>query len=385
MPKPFTVAMVAGELSGDNLAAPLIRALKEKYPDTRFIGIGGPAMIEAGLVSWVEMDRLSVNGLVDPLLRLPELIKILRNTGKRLISESPDVFVGIDFNFFNLLLESRLKKAGVKTVHYVSPSVWAWRQGRIKKIARSIDLMLTLYPFETAIYEKNRIKACFVGHPKADEISPLAGINKKQAARDELGLSENDKVLAVLPGSRGTEVKLSLPDFLRTAQICLHRVPGLKLLIPSANSSRRAQIEKIIQDQFSDLESMVLEGQSQQAMLAADMVLVNSGTATLEAMLLKRPMVMSYRMGKFSYAIISRMLKTDRFALPNILSGEDLVPEFIQEKAVPEDMAEKVVAGLLAAGTAQLIDKFDEIHQLLRKDAARTAAQAILDEIDVQT
>lgn len=382
MPKSLTIAMVAGELSGDNLAAPLIRELSRKSPEARFIGIGGPAMAQAGLNSWIELDRLSVNGLVDPIRRLPELIRILTSTRDRLIEAAPDVFVGVDFNVFNLLLEGMLKKAGIKTVHYVSPSVWAWRRGRIKRIARNVDLMLTLYPFETAIYEQSGINACFVGHPKADEINPSLGLTSKHQAREDLEFYDTDKVLAILPGSRGGEIKLSLPGFLETARICVKTLPELKIVIPAANDKRRQQISTLISEDFSDLNIRLLDQQSQQAMLAADMVLVNSGTATLEAMLLKRPMVMSYRLGSVTYAIVSKMLKTDKFALPNILSGEFLVPEFIQDKAVPDKMAEKVLAGLLGAGSEDLMRKFDDIHHLLRRNAAQTAAEAVLAEVD---
>ncbi|MDH5738122.1 MAG: lipid-A-disaccharide synthase, partial [Gammaproteobacteria bacterium] len=216
MSTPLKIGLVAGETSGDNLAAPLIKAIRQMHPDANIFGIGGERMVAEGMDSWVEMERLSVNGIVDPLLRLPELLRILRQTADRLIAAGTDVFVGVDFNFFNLLLEGRLKKAGIPTVHYVSPSVWAWRRGRIRKIARSVDLMMTLYPFETPVYEAHGIRACFVGHPKADEIDPRKGILGKEAARLELGMAATDRVLAVLPGSRGSEINLSLPDFMAT-------------------------------------------------------------------------------------------------------------------------------------------------------------------------
>ena len=385
MSKTLTIGMVAGEPSGDNLGAPLIKSLRQLHPDVHIVGIGGPGMVAEGMESWVDMDRLSVNGIIDPLLRLPELLKILKSTGDRLIKAQPAVFVGVDFNFFNLLLEERLRKAGIRTVHYVSPSVWAWRRGRLKKIGRSVDLMMTLYPFETAVYTEHGIRACYVGHPKADEIDPEMGQREKETCRKHFGFNPSDTVLAVLPGSRGSEVGLSLPDFMETCRLCLNRKANLKIIIPAANQARFQQISKILSEGYPDLDCIVVDGGSQKAMLAADFVLVNSGTATLEAMLLRRPMVMSYRMGRVSYALVSRMLKISRFALPNILAGEDLVPEFIQDRAKPELMAESVLQGMAQGNQTLLMQKFDELHHQLRQDAARSAGLAVLAEAGVTT
>lgn len=374
----LTIGMVAGEASGDNLGAPLLMELVKREPDLRSCGIGGPGMISAGLESWVDMERLSVNGIIDPIKRLPDLISILRSTRDRMIDEQVDCFVGVDFNFFNLLLASMLHKRGIKTVHYVSPTLWAWRQGRIRRIVKSIDLMLTLYPFETDIYERHGVPVKFVGHPKADEIDPDAGDRNRQDARSKLGYSVDQRVVAILPGSRGSEVKYSGPDFLRAATLIVSKFPGTSFVIPAANEKRREQIQSLADQYCPDLEVKVIAGDALTAMTASDLVLVNSGTATLEAMLLKRPMVMSYRLGGITYAIVSRMVKTPWFALPNILARKPLVPELIQDDATPEALAD-AVGDLLSAGEhGQLLSAFNELHLQLRKNAAGEAAQAVL-------
>jgi len=373
------VGMLAGEPSGDNLGAPLIRALRAASPGVKVCGVGGPAMINAGMESWFEMERLSVNGIVDPLLRLPDLLRILFSTRDQIIASGAQVFVGVDYNFFNLMLEGMLRKRGIPTVHYVSPTVWAWRSGRIKKIKRNVDLMMTLYPFETAIYRENGIDAIFVGHPKADEISPEFDVAAQVQAREQLGLIVDQPVLAVLPGSRSSEVKLSGQDFFAAAELCLKTMPELQLVIPAANPARKEQIEQLLElYPGASQAALVTLGQSQEAMRAAEAVLVNSGTATLEAMLLKRPMVMSYRLGEFTYAIVSRMMKTAYFALPNILAGRQLVPEFIQDAATPEALAEAVLQMFPAAEQAELLSSFHDIHLSLRKGAATEAAKAVL-------
>jgi lipid-A-disaccharide synthase len=375
----------AGEASGDNLGASLIRGLKQRNPNAQFVGIGGPAMIKEGLDSWIDMERLSVNGLVDPVKRLPDLVRILFQTRDRLLEAGPVCFIGIDSNFFNLLLEGMLKKRGVKTVHYVSPTVWAWRKGRIKSIGRKVDLMLTLYPFELEIYRENNIPAVFVGHPRADEIDYDEGNLGKLPARRKYGIGDDAIVVAILPGSRAGEVARTGPDFLGAAAKIMASKPGVRFIIPAASEKRKTQIEKLLSEQESQLPVIVTTGDSKTVMQAADVVLVNSGTATLEAMLLKKPMVMSYRLGAVSYAIISRLVTTDFFALPNILSQQGLVPELIQDAATPEALCRAVLA-LLDTTDKGLIDKFDEIHRDLRKNSGEVAAMAILDLVEnVQT
>ncbi len=372
---PLTIGMVAGEASGDNLGAPFIRAMKARHPGSRFIGIGGPAMIAEGFESYHDIERLSVNGFVEPAKRLPELLRIFMDTRRRLLDQSVDCFIGVDFNFFNGLLEGTLKRAGLTTVHYVSPTVWAWRPGRLKKIARDVDLMLALYPFETAIYESHGIPVRFVGHPRADEIDPDQGSTGKAAARTELGFDEGETVLAILPGSRGSEVVLSGPDFFRAAALLQKHRP-IGFVIPAANDRRREQIELLWQRVNPGVPVRVTQGGALTAMTAADVVLVNSGTATLEAMLLGRPMVMSYRLGKLTYGLVSSMVRTPYFALPNILLGRPVVPELIQDAATPESLA-AALAQALDEDHSDMLAAFREVHLTLRQDAGSEAADAV--------
>tara|TARA_R110002072_G_scaffold51389_1_gene137841 strand:- start:27499 stop:28701 length:1203 start_codon:yes stop_codon:yes gene_type:complete len=371
------IAMLAGEASGDNLGASLIKGLRDANPHVTCIGIGGPRMAEEGFASWIDINQLSVNGFVDPILRLPSLIKILFQTRNRIVKAKPACFVGIDFNFFNLLLAGLLKRRGITTVHYVSPTVWAWRQGRVKSIAKKIDLMLTLYPFEVAVYHQAGMAAQFVGHPKADEIGLSEGLAGKSAARISLGFEEDDRVIALLPGSRGSEVKLTGPDFIGAAAELNRINRKTRFVVPAANEKRKQQIEELVIAQNGTLNVKVILGQSKLAMQAADVVLVNSGTATLEAMLLKKPMVMSYRLGAMTYALVSRMVKTPYFALPNILANKPLVEEYIQDAATPESLA-FAVNRLIDRDHTELMSAFDEIHQVLRKGAGTEAAGAVL-------
>lgn len=375
----LTIGMVAGETSGDNLGGPLLLELIRLDPTLRVCGIGGEKMVAAGLESWVDMDRLSVNGFIDPLKRLPELITILLNTRDRMVEEHIDCFVGVDFNFFNLLLASMLHNRGIKTVHYVSPTLWAWRQGRIRRIVKSVDLMLTLYPFETEIYERHGVPVRFVGHPKADEIHPDAGARNRDSARRKFGYTADDTVVAVLPGSRGSEVKYSGPDFLRAATLIAARVPEVSFVIPAANDKRKCQIQALATQYCPDLDIRIVEGEALAAMTASNVVLVNSGTATLEAMLLRRPMVMSYRLGTLTYAVVSRMVKTQWFALPNILAREQLVSELIQDRATPEALADAVTDLLQSHDHSKLLAAFDDIHGNLRRNAAVQAARAVME------
>lgn len=373
----LTIALVAGEASGDNLGAPLIREIKRQHPEARFVGIGGPAMIAEGLDSWFDIDRLSVNGFVDPIKRLPELLHILLTIRSRLLASPPGCFVGVDFNFFNLLLEGLLKRRGIKTAHYVSPTVWAWRPGRIKAIARNVDLMLTLYPFETAIYEENGIGVKFVGHPRAHEIDLQDGQRNKHDARRLFGYQPDDQVVAILPGSRGSEVKYSGPDFFAAANLVRIKAPGCRFIVAATNAKRRNQIGNLLQKMGID-DIKVVVGQSRAVMTCADVVLVNSGTATLEAMLLKKPMVMSYRLGPATYALVSRLVKTKFFALPNILAGHELIPELIQDAATPEALSAAVLDMFNPQNRDRLVAEFDSIHTQLRLNSGNQAAQAIL-------
>jgi len=371
------IAMLAGEASGDNLGASLIKGLRSIDPNITCIGIGGPRMAEEGFASWLDLNELSINGFVDPILRLPSLFKILIQTRNRIVAAKPACFIGIDFNFFNLLLAGMLKKRGIKTVHYVSPTVWAWRQSRVKSIAKKIDLMLTLYPFEVDIYLQNGMAAQFVGHPKADEIGLSEGLTGKAGARLQLGFTEEDRVIALLPGSRKSEVNLSGPDFINAAVQLTRMNRKTRFVVPAANEKRKQQIEELVLAQNGSINVKVIMGQSKLAMQSADVVLVNSGTATLEAMLLKKPMVMSYRLGSMTYAFVSRLVKTPYFALPNILANRPLVEEYIQAAATPDALA-FAVNRLVDRDHSELMIAYDEIHQSLRCDAGVDAAKAIM-------
>ncbi|MFB4390932.1 MULTISPECIES: lipid-A-disaccharide synthase [unclassified Pseudomonas] len=364
------VALVAGEASGDILGSGLMRALKARHPDVRFIGVGGPLMEAEGLQSYFPMERLAVMGLVEVLGRLRELLKRRKELIQTLIAERPDVFIGIDAPDFTLNIELKLRQAGIKTVHYVSPSVWAWRQKRVLKIREGCDLMLTLLPFEARFYEEKGVPVRFVGHPLADTI-PLDA--DRQAARAALGLGDGPLV-ALMPGSRGGEVGRLGELFLDAAQRLRELVPGVRFVSPCANPTRRAQLEQMLQGR--DLPLTLLDGQSHQALAACDAVLIASGTATLEALLYKRPMVVAYRLAGLTYWILKRMVKSPYVSLPNLLAQRVLVPELLQDAATPEALA-RTLAPLVADGSEQT-EHFDQIHRTLRRDASNQAADAVL-------
>lgn len=371
------IGILAGEASGDLLGAGLMQAILDRQPGSRFTGIGGPQMEQAGLVSQAPMERLSVMGLVEPLKRLPELLGIRKALFHTLENDRPDVFIGIDSPDFNLGLEMQLKAIGIPTVHYVSPSVWAWRQGRIKKIRRAVSLMLTLFPFEEAFYRDHGVPVCCVGHPLADQL-PLE--TDTGAAKQALSLPAAARVLAILPGSREGEVARLGPVFLETAKLCLSRWPELQVLIPCAGTARETQLRSMLVAGYDDLPVRLVSGQSRTVMAAADCVLMASGTAALEAMLLKKPMVVAYRMAPLSYAIISRMLKSPYISLPNLLAGRALVPELLQEAANPPALLQEIGKLLEAGDTrAGIIATWQDIHRSLRRDASATAAESVLE------
>lgn len=369
------IGILAGEASGDILGAGLMDAVLQRHPGARFTGIGGSAMIGAGLDSLAPMERLSVMGLVEPLKRLPELLTLRRRVFRALQADQPDVFIGIDSPDFNLGLEKRLKTAGIRTVHYVSPSVWAWRQGRIHKIRQAVDLMLTLFPFEEAFYRDQGVAVRCVGHPLADEI-PLEV--DMAAARQTLGLAQTGPVLAVLPGSRGGEVARLGPLFLETVRLCLAHSPALQIVIPCASEDRRHQLEAML-DANPVAAVHLVSGQSRTAMAAADCLLLASGTASLEGMLLKKPMVVAYQMAPLSYAIISRLLKSPYIALPNLLAGRMLVPEILQNAVTPQRLYAEVAKRLEPAPDQDNIaDTWRQLHRDLRRHANDSAAEAVL-------
>ena len=373
-------ALCAGETSGDLLGAGLVEHLRARYPDAEFAGIGGDAMRAAGLDSWHDSSELAVMGLSEVLSHLPRLLGLRRALCKRLLAWRPDVFIGIDAPDFNLGVERRLKQRGIRTVHYVSPSVWAWREKRAEKIGRSADRVLCLFPMEPPIYARHGVDARFVGHPFADEM-PLQP--DRAGARARLGLDTDAPVLAVLPGSRLGEIHRLGAIFLEAAQRVSQQVPGLQVVIPAANSACRDAIARLLADSRLPMaDARLLDGDARIAMTASDVVLLASGTATLEAMLAKRPMVVGYRIAATTHAIVKGlgMLKVDRYALPNVLADDDVVPELMQDDCTPERLADAVLAWLRdPAAMAALEPRFTELHLALRRDASASAAEAVAD------
>jgi lipid-A-disaccharide synthase len=365
------VALVAGEASGDILGAGLMQALKAQYPQIDFIGVGGPLMQAQGLNTYFPMERLSVMGLVEVLGRLPELLSRRKRLINTLIAAKPDVFIGIDAPDFNLTLELKLRQAGIKTVHYVSPSVWAWRQKRVLKIREACDLMLTLFPFEAQFYQEHQVPVRFVGHPLADTIPQQAD---RKAAREALNLDHGQPVVALMPGSRGGEVSRLGSLFLDAAVRLRALRPGIQFVLPCSSPERRAQLEQMLVGR--DLPLTLLNGRSHEALAACDAVLIASGTATLEALLYKRPMVVAYKVAPLTYRILKRLVTSAYISLPNLLAERLLVPELIQDAATPEELAQ-LLAPLLDGGEVQT-EGFDVIHRALRRDASVQAAQAVL-------
>ncbi|SFH82692.1 lipid-A-disaccharide synthase [Pseudomonas guineae] len=365
------VALVAGEASGDILGAGLMQALKAKHPTIEFIGVGGPLMQAQGLKSYFPMERLSVMGLVEVLGRLPELLSRRKRLINTLIAAKPDVCIGIDAPDFNLTLELKLRQAGIKTVHYVSPSVWAWRQKRVLKIRKACDLMLTLFPFEAQFYQDHQVPVRFVGHPLADTIPQQAD---RAAAREALSLAHDQPVVALMPGSRGGEVSRLGSLFLDAAVRLRALRPGIQFVLPCSSPERRAQLEQMLVGR--DLPLTLLNGRSHEALAACDAVLIASGTATLEALLYKRPMVVAYKVAPLTYRILKRLVSSAYISLPNLLAERLLVPELIQDAATPEELAQ-LLAPLLDGGEVQT-EGFDVIHRALRRDASLQAAQAVL-------
>ena len=377
MARPLRIALVAGEASGDILGSGLMQALKAQHPSIEFIGIGGPRMQAEGLNSYFPMERLSVMGLVEVLGRLPELLSRRKRLIRTLITERPDVFIGIDAPDFNLHLELKLRQAGIKTVHYVSPSVWAWRQKRVLKIRDACDLMLTLFPFEARFYLEHDVPVRFVGHPLANTIELRAD---RQAAREGLGLPEDVPVVALMPGSRGGEVARLGELFLDAAERLRALRPGVHFVLPCASPERRAQLEQMLgsrsRSRSRSLPLTLLDGRSHEALAACDAVLIASGTATLEALLFKRPMVVAYRVAPLTYRILKRLVRSPYFSLPNLLAERMLVPELIQDAATPDALAQ-TLSPLLDGGQIQT-EGFDVIHRALRHDASVQAADAVL-------
>lgn len=372
------IALCAGETSGDQLGAGLIDALRQRFPDALFAGIGGPRMRAAGLDGWHDAQELAVMGLAEVLAHLPRLLRLRAGFRQRLLDWQPDVFIGIDAPDFNLGVERWLKQRGVRTVHYVSPSVWAWRPSRAAKLGESADRVLCLFPMEPPIYAEHGVDAVFVGHPLADAIALHPD---RDAARAGLGISGDGPLLAVLPGSREGEIRRMLPIFLDAATRLRRQLPGLRLLLPAANAQCREQIQSLLaQSTLPMSEVLLLDGQAQQAMIASDVVMLASGTAALEAMLCKRPMVIGHRIAPLTYRIVKGLglLQSEHVSLPNILAGQTLVPELLQEQCTAEQLAAAAAHWFTdAQARAALLPRFEAIHRQLRQDASVRAADAV--------
>ena len=364
------IALVAGEVSGDILGAGLINALKLHYPNARFIGVAGEQMKKAGCETLFDMEELSVMGLAEVI--------------ETMLAMKPDVFIGIDAPDFNLTVEEKLKANGIKTIHYVSPSVWAWRQNRVHKIKRATDLVLAFLPFEKAFYDKFDTPCRFIGHTMADVIALKP--NRTEAC-EKLGLDESKRYVAILMGSRGSEIQFLAEPFLKTAQLLKEKHPDLEFLVPMVNEKRQAQLEAIKVNIAPELELHILQGQARQAMIAAECTLLASGTAALEAMLCKSPMVVGYKMKPLTYWLAKKLVKTDYISLPNLLANAPLVPEMIQEECNPDNLAWSLnhylnndVESLKQKN--ELKHRFTDLHKLIQCDADAQAAQAVVDVLE---
>lgn len=383
--RPKRIALVAGEASGDLLGAGLIAELRRRYPTAQFAGIGGEAMRAAGLDAWFDAGELAVMGLAEVLGHLPRLLRLRRNLRERVLAWKPDVYIGVDAPDFNLGVEQWLKQRGIPTVHYVSPSVWAWREKRAAKIGRSADRVLCLFPMEPAIYARHGVDARFVGHPLADEM--LLEPDRDQA-RQQLGLAPDRQVLALLPGSRVGEIERLAAVFLSAAARLLDALPALQIVVPIANTATNAAFRRVL-GAHPDIEKLrpalrIQVGSARRLMIASDAVLLASGTATLEAMLAKRPMVVAYKVAPLTYTLVKGlgMLKVDRYSLPNVLAGERLVPELMQHDCTPEKLADATFGLLRSPDAARALEpRFRELHLQLRQDASARAAEAVAELI----
>lgn len=371
------IGIVAGEASGDLLGSHLIRALKKRRPDLEFVGIAGPKMMAEGAKTLFPMERLSVRGFVEVIRHLPGLLGLRKELAQHFLQNPPDLFVGIDAPDFNFALERKLKRKGIKTIHYVSPSIWAWRKGRIKKIKAAVSHMLALFPFEPAIYEAEGIPVSYVGHPLAD-ILPME--SDMQQAREDLKLQNGSQVVAMLPGSRQSEVRQLAALYVQTAKLMFERQSNLKFLVPLVTKETRAIFQQAIYDEDAhDLPLQILFGHAHLAMRAADVIIVASGTATLEAALVKRPMVITYRMPRLSWLLLKRMNYLPYVGLPNILANRFVVPELLQHDANPEKLAETAMRLLEdKALSADIREEFTRMHESLRQNTEEKAADAIL-------
>lgn len=371
------IGIVVGEISGDNLAAGLIRALRAQYPQIHVEGVAGPAMRAAGCEVWEDAETLAVMGLVEPIKVLPRLLRLRRSLIRRWSDHPPDIFVGVDAPDFNLGLEEALRRRGITTVHYVSPTVWAWRQGRVRKVARAVDKVLCIFPFEEAFYKAHQVAAEFVGHPLADNVDPDVDV---AATRARLGLSA-ERIVAVMPGSRASEIARLGPVFAQACALLLGRYGSLQFIAPMVSARLRSAFEAQIAETGISDQVTLIDGQAETAIEAADVVLLASGTASLQAALHGRAMVAAYKLSPLTLALqrCFRLVKVKHFAMPNLLTKEPLVPEFLQDEATPEALA-AAVAGLLDDDErrAAIEREFDALRGQLARGAQQRAARAIL-------
>ncbi len=374
MPK---IAIVAGEASGDLLGGHLIAALKNMRSDLSFFGIAGPKMQREGAKSLYPMEKLSVRGYLEVIKHLPMLLKLRKNLLNQILAEKPDIFIGIDAPDFNFWLEKKLKKDGIPTIHYVSPSIWAWRGGRIRKIKRAVTHMLALFPFEPALYEAVNMPVTFVGHPLADELPMLPN---KARAREMLKLEQKELIIALLPGSRNSEVEHHAALFVQTAELVSHYHKNAKFLVPLITRETRSMFQQAIEKHAShNLDIQLLFGHSHDALEAADFVIVASGTATLEAALLKKPMIITYRMSSASWRLLKPMHYLPYVGLPNVLAKQFIVPELLQHDATPEKLTEAMNEMIADKNKLKLIeDTFTDMHHMLKQNSAQKAAEVIL-------
>ncbi len=372
----LTIALVAGEDSGDQLGAALISSLKRRYPGCRFVGIGGERMRKRGMDCWWDCSELAIFGLFEVFNHLFRIWSLRQDLTRRLIALKPDVFVGIDAPDFNLGLEKKLRRAGIRTVHYVSPTVWAWRAWRTKKIKRSADLVLCLFPFEPEFLSEHGIRAAYVGHPMADEVDP---VDSPDAARQSLGLGPRGPVLALLPGSRMGEVERLTGPMLEAARLILSEFPETKFLAAPA-SPRAAEFFNLQLESRPDLEVLTIQGRVRDVIAASDVVICASGTVTLETLLINRPMVVIYRLAESTYRLAraTGLVKAKQISLPNILASRVVVPELIQENATPEQISSEACSWIQdQQRRTDLRSEFLEIHKALSCDASERAAEEI--------
>lgn len=375
---PLTIALCAGEASGDLLGAHLMNAIRKQYPQVNFIGIGGPRMLAAGINSLYDQEKLAVRGFVEVVRKLPEILSIRRGLIKALKQIRPQVFVGIDAPDFNLGVAMQLKRAGIATVHYVSPSVWAWRRKRVKKIVKQVDEVLCLFPMEPELYQQAGGQARFIGHPLA-QILPVH--IDKAARRIQLRLSAQDPVFVLMPGSRVSEINFMAPLFLQAAEIILQRYPQAQFLLPLATvATRKRMLEILAQPVWQKLPIRIMNAHADMACQAADVALVTSGTATLEVALCQCPMVISYKISSLTYAYVKHKIKVPYVGLPNILLGKNVVPELLQHNATPQKLAQAVLQWYESPAEVRAVQNdFERLHQQLTMKTDELAAQAVLE------